>query len=233
MKHLKLWVLRHGQCEGGNILRGQVDVLLSQAGHSQMDNAFSTLPQLPTEIISSPLQRCAIWSNNTALDKQLTMNTNNAFTEMNFGDWDGKTFDELYQNSAEKMDAFWRNPWDKQNSPPNGETLANFELRVLNGLSQLLSQHTHQGTATDTPNSLLLVTHGGVIKVILGHILNAQQSNQLFSQLTLPYAARLEVDVYFPDTPTQPPTEQTEPVSIDSVRQQLQRYQFNVHWPSI
>ncbi|MPW37635.1 histidine phosphatase family protein [Vibrio sp. B1Z05] len=238
MKQLKLWMLRHGQCEGGNILRGQVDVLLTQVGQAQMDKAFSAIPQLPAEIVSSPLQRCALWSNKTAVENKLVMSTLNGFAEMDFGDWDGKTFDELYQHSAKKMDAFWRNPWQIKNSPPNGETLADFELRVLNELSQLLESHANQTTPSeDATASVLMVTHGGVIKVILGHILKAQQNNGLFSQFTLPYAALLEVDIYF-STPKQasntysPSTAATK-TSLEEVQQQLQAYQFCMHWPKL
>ncbi|MGS0730603.1 histidine phosphatase family protein, partial [Shewanella sp. 0m-11] len=43
MQTTKVILLRHGECDGGNILRGQVDVALTELGQLQMKKAFSAL----------------------------------------------------------------------------------------------------------------------------------------------------------------------------------------------
>ncbi|MBR9728491.1 histidine phosphatase family protein [Shewanella intestini] len=202
MKKMKLWLLRHGKCEGGNILRGQVNVPLADEGIEQMNRGFNKIGGLPGVIVSSSLQRCANWSQTLANKHGLTIKLSQALTEISFGDWDGQTFDQLYADFPEQMDAYWHAPWDKKNTAANGEHLVDFQQRVLCELASQLDDFCQSSAMADnqhwasTDASMLIVTHGGVIKAILAHILNSGQSAGLFSQFSLPYGALLGVDVY-------------------------------------
>ncbi|WP_301107279.1 histidine phosphatase family protein [Sporosarcina sp.] len=70
--------------------------------------------------------------------------------ECHFGDFEGKTFEELKGNVD--YTKWLENPW--QQSPKNGETLGQVKSRALEAFCEL-------------PNEAVVVTHGGVIRLLL------------------------------------------------------------------
>ncbi|MBL4912613.1 alpha-ribazole phosphatase family protein [Shewanella schlegeliana] len=204
MQTTKVILLRHGECEGGNILRGQIDVALTEQGKKQMQTALSPLfsnefsnefsgtlsdesPDdcLPDIVMSSPLIRCAKVAQQFAEKHQLGFVIEDRFKELNFGDWDGKTFDTLYQCYAAELDAYWANPW--KIPPPNGESMQAFEYRIGDAWQSMLEAHQGQ--------CVLLVTHGGVIRHLIAKALGVSQAGGFYTSLKLPYAAKVEIDV--------------------------------------
>lgn len=78
--------------------------------------------------------------------------------EMNFGDWEGKTYEQL------KDDVMYQN-WMEDPfkvSPPNGESFSAFTLRVEKGLKDITKRIIENRIPTTA-----LVTHGGVIRYLL------------------------------------------------------------------
>ena len=193
MQTTRVILLRHGQCEGGNILRGQVDVNLSKQGKLQMQNAFSALflaaesapKAAPIVVISSPLLRCAEPAKTFATSHQLPLWIDDRFKELNFGDWDGQTFDALYQTDAKTLDSYWANPW--LTAPPNGESMQDFEARIEQAWQSMLEQH--QG------KQIVLVTHGGVMRYLMSKALGVANCAGFYTALKLPYAAKVQIDV--------------------------------------
>ncbi|WP_285163211.1 histidine phosphatase family protein [Shewanella goraebulensis] len=233
MKQAKLILLRHGQCEGGDILRGKTDVTLSPLGWANMETALKNLDlvrQAPSlSIYSSPLLRCRQFAEETVADinqsglfalnlsEQVAKSTTvppleiklmPEFQEIDFGDWDGQTFDALYQNDPKALDLYWDNPWG--NTPPKGEPMTEFEARVTSGLTEvtqqlesklLLNQKQQESIKLSQENiaTALIVTHGGVIRHIIGHILGLERCKGLYAQLAIDYAASVVIDVYWPE----------------------------------
>ncbi|WP_042463895.1 histidine phosphatase family protein [Neobacillus dielmonensis] len=78
--------------------------------------------------------------------------------EMNFGDWEGKTYEELKE--AESYRRWLSNPFHK--GPPNGESFGQFTARVNVGWNRIVTEVMDQNL-----QSCALVTHGGVIKYLL------------------------------------------------------------------
>lgn len=78
--------------------------------------------------------------------------------EIHFGDWEGKTYEQLkYEDSYKK----WLSRPFKE-SPPNGESFDDFTCRVKNAwekISRNVIEHQTQSAA--------VVTHGGVIRYLL------------------------------------------------------------------
>ncbi len=81
--------------------------------------------------------------------------------EIHFGDWEGRSPAELAEIDTELLARFWRNP--VKFPPPNAECLVDFEKRVLSAWQDISVRYTNQ--------NILLITHGGVIRMILCHIL--------------------------------------------------------------
>jgi alpha-ribazole phosphatase len=180
MKEITIDLIRHGDVAGGTKLLGKTDELLSTLGWQQMQTAIENKPQSWNKIISSPLLRCSAFAEQLADKLSLPFEVNEQFKEMDFGRWDGQLFADLYSgNDNEQLMQLMQDP----NSviPPDGEAYANFELRVITAWNALLIS-LHQNEI----EHCLLVAHGGVIRMIMSHVLGFPSTN-LF-RVEVPYA---------------------------------------------
>ncbi len=159
----KVWiidVLRHGETTLSHTLRGHLDDELTQTGWQQMQTSIEQMQPYPWQVIfTSPLQRCAAFAHTFAINTHLICYEDANFKEMYFGDWEGVTTEQIYQQSPELLTNFWQQP--TQYTAPNGESLLDFQSRIQQGLflvieKMQIQQHEHA----------LLVTHGGVIKLL-------------------------------------------------------------------
>ena len=173
-------LLRHGETVGGNRYRGSRDDALTAEGWEQMRRALGD-DRPWTCIVSSPLIRCRAFAEGLAQRHSLSIEIETRLREIHFGDWEGKTAEELLATDRERITRFWEDP--ESHPPPGGEALTMFRNRVLEAWRQL--------SARDTSDHLLVVTHGGPIRVILGHILGLSRAEIL--QLEVPHAYRRQL----------------------------------------
>lgn len=169
-------LLRHGEPEGGGRFRGALtDDPLTALGWQQMQASVGTQASWQA-IISSPMRRCAEFARHLASTHQLPLQLEHELREMHFGDWEGLSADYLHQHQSEALANFWRDP--QQYTPPGAEPMSAFQQRVLAGLFHQLDQHQ--------ADHLLLVAHGGSLRMILCHLLAMPLSAS--ARLELPYA---------------------------------------------
>lgn len=154
-------LLRHGEPVGGGHYRGQVDDALSEKGWEQMWNAVGTTPEWQ-QIVSSPLLRCSAFAASLAESLVLPVQLEPRFMEVGFGDWEGKTRDELDRLDPGQIARFYQNP--VKNRPPGAEPLDEFTDRVQAAFNEMLDRFTGQ--------SVLVVAHAGVIRAILAYTLD-------------------------------------------------------------
>lgn len=179
-------LLRHGAIAGDPGLYGQTDVPVSECGWQQMLQSVNVDLQYQ-QVISSPLQRCHRFAKDYSHRHSLQLSTEPLLQEMNFGEWDGRPFDQLQDRWAE-LEAFWQQP--AQITPPGGESLVSFKERVNQGWEQLLQQC--KGTQT------LVVTHAGVIRMILGQLLCVDwQSADFYQQLRIDYGSITRIQILY------------------------------------
>lgn len=153
---LRLDLLRHGETERGGGFRGSLDDALTDTGWAQMRQAVSGLADWDA-LVSSPLQRCARFADELALTHGLPLQLEPGLQELHFGAWEGRSAAELMVDSERELGLFWNDPYTF--TPPEGEPLVRFEARVLAALARLQAQHACK--------HLLLVTHGGVMRLLL------------------------------------------------------------------
>lgn len=180
-------LLRHGQVNGEAALYGHTDVSLSDIGRINLHAALAKIHgKLPVDaIVSSPLSRCSEISSAFAEKLAISYSQNEQFKEMHFGEWDGVSFDKLGHVWPD-LEAFFNSP--HAINPPAGETLNQFAQRIVNAWEHLLENNQHQ--------HLVLVCHGGVIRVIIAHLLSIDWGNaNLFKQLQIDYASHSRVEV--------------------------------------
>lgn len=158
---LRVGLLRHGEVEGGNRFRGRTDDPLTATGLAQMHAAIADSENWE-HIVSSPLLRCAAFADDFARQYSLPLTFDARLKEMHFGAWEGRTAAELMTTNADALTRFWNDPL--HNTPPGGEPLAQFQTRVLDAWNDIIMEYPAQ--------RVLIVTHGGVIRVLLCHVRN-------------------------------------------------------------
>lgn len=156
--HLDL--LRHGETAGGARYRGTTDDPLNAAGWKQMWVAVNDNARWDG-IVTSPLTRCAEFARVVARQHSIPLTLDERLAEMHFGAWEGRSAAELRSADLDALARFWDDP--ATHAPPDAEPLARFATRVLTALHSIVRDHPGR--------RVLLVTHGGVIRVILCHVL--------------------------------------------------------------
>ncbi len=182
---LNVTLLRHGLPEGENCLRGSTDFPITDVGLRQMESAVQVDASSFQHIISSPLHRCLHFADRLAQRNKANLCVTKSWMEMNFGDWDGRPVDWLWQNDA-GFRQFQENPWQAQ--VPGGEQTREFDQRVSEAWAELVSETENDG--------VLVVTHAGVMKQLLRQIWRMPEDCTYLSAIALPYAARIDISVY-------------------------------------
>ncbi len=113
-------------------------------------------------IISSPLYRCLDFARWLSNRRKLPISVIPEISEINFGDWEGKTAEQIEQYSPGALSLFYDNP---DRSPPGkGESISDFSKRVYEGWQRLIVENAGK--------KLLVITHAGVIRMIFSYILD-------------------------------------------------------------
>lgn len=154
-------LLRHGEPDGGQKFRGSVDDPLSVRGWEQMRAAAGDYQEWRA-IISSPLIRCAAFAGELAERLEIPLRIIPAFREIGFGIWEGRSVAEVHEADPGALGQFWRDPL--AHPIPGGEPLADFDRRIHQAWTALLEEYRGQ--------HVLLVTHGGVIRIVLRQLLD-------------------------------------------------------------
>lgn len=181
-------LLRHGAVVSGERFRGVADARLSARGFAQMHAAAARSGRgvgrhspLYDALFSSPARRCAEPARELAARHGLPLELMPELSERRFGAWENRLAGEL--PSAE-LKRFWDDPAGF--TPPGAEPFEALRERVLRGWDRIL------GHRTDFP---LVVTHGGVIRVILGQILDLSAAAMMRIEVPPACRTRLRVPV--------------------------------------
>jgi len=173
--------MRHGEVDNKAVFRGHTDDPLNEYGYRQMAD---TLADYCTDIVvSSPLCRCADFTKKWCDEKNHPMIVSDDFKEINFGDWDGKSIEQIELHDKSALHKFWNDPVN--NTPPDAESLDEFKRRIIKGWKRLITQYKDK--------NILIVTHGGVIKMIIAHILSVPMDKLLSIEVALASITRIRV----------------------------------------
>jgi alpha-ribazole phosphatase len=146
-------VVRHGQTQRAGFF-GSSEVALTDLGRQQLWEAAGD--RRWEVIFTSPRRRCAEFAEALADRLGIRSCTDARLAEMHFGDWEGRTAEELMASDAEALTRFWQNP--VQHPPPGAESLGQLRARVFSFWSELATYDL------DLP---LVLTHGGPIRILL------------------------------------------------------------------
>lgn len=181
-------LLRHGEPEGGSKYRGQSDDPLSPRGWQQMRDAVGSVKHWDV-VVSSPLARCLAFAQVLADEHDLPLHVDERLKEVCFGVWEGRTKKEVEASAPGTVARFYRDPVG--NRPEGAEPLTAFRDRVMAGWEALLERHAGA--------RVLLVTHAGVIRMVVGGVLGAPLARAY--RIQVPYAGVTRVLVREGDWP--------------------------------
>jgi len=177
-------LLRHGNIVSKNLLCARRNEPLSKQGLKAMWDATENGHW--DVIISSPAQRCLSFAEALADKTNTPLMIKEGFGELDFGDWMGENLTHLMTKHPKEFHPLWQNP--EEFSAPGGESMIDFIERIKTNWNKLLADYSGQ--------SILVITHAGVIRAILGHTLQINALSTL--RFTIDYA-RLSRLHYYPD----------------------------------
>ena len=179
-----LTVLRHGEVIGPwNVLRGKRDVALSATGLQQMQQVIAAINTFPfSRIVSSPLARCRVFAESIAQTSSIPLRLHAGFEEIDFGDWDGLTSAEAQAFTPDLFTRFQANP--EGLAPPQGEAFNDFHQRVFDAFDDI---------TRDASGHTLLITHGGVMRIILSAVLGLTWHDAF--QIAIPAASSFQLSL--------------------------------------
>lgn len=171
-------LLRHGETSGGAVYRGVGDDPLTPAGRAQMSAALADGGGWDA-VVTSPLRRCAEFARAVAEQHDIPLTIDARLREMDFGAWEGRSAEQIMRDDPQCLTRFWQDPW--RHPPPGAESLVRVRARVLEVWGELVARG----------QSLLVISHGGPLRVILCQLLGHPTARML--ELPVPHAARCRV----------------------------------------
>lgn len=169
-----LYLVRHGKTVGSEVktYKGSIDIPMSEAGIEQIKMTAGFISNYDkasrlSAVYCSPLSRAVKSAEIIAEAYGLTPLISPDLMERHFGIWEGMSYTEIKEKYPEEFEAWANNPLVY--SPTNGESTLEVRDRIIPALENIISRHNGE--------SIAIVAHGGVNRIILCHILGIPLEN--------------------------------------------------------
>jgi broad specificity phosphatase PhoE len=183
---MKLVLVRHGETEWNKLgkFQGHFDIGMNARGKSQArETAQAVAEWRHTRVYSSPLSRTMEMAQEISQRSGSPVVPVPGFKELNLGDLEGITGEEMRTGWPEVYAAWREDPAPV--SMPNGESLVQLQDRAWNSLSGLLEAHAQD-------ESLVVVSHNFTIRAIIAKVLDMPLSS--FHRMSLSLSSICTVD---------------------------------------
>ncbi|NRA99342.1 MAG: histidine phosphatase family protein [Rhodobacteraceae bacterium] len=148
MKETRIWWVRHGPTHAKTI-NGWGDIPADLSDHAAIETLAKALPKDAT-VVSSDLLR-ARQTADAIMGNRARRAHEPGLRELNFGDWEGQTADQVASRDPDLSRRFWTG--EDHLAPPNGESWHDLGQRVDQVERGLL----------DIGGNFIVVAHMGVI----------------------------------------------------------------------
>lgn len=169
-EYTRVWLIRHGEpdAESRGRCYGRLNVGLSAEGQTQLHDVAKRLQEEPiSAIYVSPRKRTIESGEILAQVHSCPVSIEDRLCEIDFGDFEGKTYDEIARTHAELYRQWMERPTEVQF--PNGESFRQTQARVLEAARELYARHRGQ--------TIAIVSHGGVNRILLASALEIPDAN--------------------------------------------------------
>lgn len=166
----RVYLMRHGETANAHqiCMNGHFDVALSDTGMEQSRQLAQALQNQPLRAVySSDLQRTYQGARLIAEPHGLEPVTYPELRELSFGEWEGKSIEELSELFPGEMNK--RLKQTELFRADGGETFQELHDRVIPKFMEITSRHPNDAIA--------LVCHGGINRTIIAHLLGIPIAN--------------------------------------------------------
>ncbi len=208
----EIYLVRHGQSVANleNRMAGTYDTELTELGREQAKITANALKDIEaSEIYSSDLKRARNTAEESAVLHKLPVNVCKELREIDMGEWEGLTFDDINRDYGEAYTITWKKNFGFFTSPA-GESVDEVFERVNKKLLEIAKKNLGK--------KVFVFAHGAVIRIFFGKIMGLSQE-QLAS---LPWATNASYSIAVYDGENFKPKE----YSVDSFMTEEQRSYF-------
>ena len=160
----RIYLIRHGETLWNHAQRyqGHTDIALSDRGFKQAEALARRLKnERFAAFFSSDLRRAVDTAEVIARPHGGKVVALSALRELNFGEWEGLTRDEIKTRFPEVSQQWWTTPYTTL--LPGGETLSDVASRATCAIQEIGESY---------PDSqVVVVSHGGTIRASIGYFL--------------------------------------------------------------
>jgi len=164
----RLVLVRHATAEGDGRFQGQIDAQLSPEGRRQLPALSRKLRAYKIAVVyASDLRRARTTAAFAARRLGVRLEIRPGLREIHFGRWQGLSWEQVLEQFPR-----WARLWAKQfpdGRVPGGERFSQFKRRIRRELRAIAAANQDQ--------SVLVVTHAGVIRVALASALGMPDKN--------------------------------------------------------
>lgn len=141
-------------------MQGREDSPLTSVGIEQAKTLAQRLEHIYFhEIYSSESKRACDTASYILQNRKIKLKRTNELLEMSFGEWEGRTLQDIQFHYPEEYHLFWKNPDRYEAKESKGETFTEVQERVIPFVQILVEKHVGE--------TILLVTHTCVIKTLI------------------------------------------------------------------
>ncbi|WP_461206793.1 histidine phosphatase family protein [Clostridium sp. DL1XJH146] len=163
---MKLFLIRHGQTDWNvkGRIQGSYDSELNATGILQAKDLGEKILELDykfAKIYSSPGRRAAKTAEILSGITKVEYLSIDGLREVNFGDWEGLTWNEVKEKHPEEFGVWYNNR--RYTKIPNGETYQEMLERVLIEINKIIGENSED---------VAIVTHSAVIMGLQCYITN-------------------------------------------------------------
>lgn len=164
---LNIYITRHGETKWNreNRLQGWKDSPLTKKGSEHAILLGKRLADIPFQTIyTSPSGRAVQTAKLIRLERDIPIVQEEGLKELNFGEWEGKTREEIGQINGKEYENFWTSPHKYDHRSHRGESLQDFQERIRLALMNIISDYVD--------GNILIVSHAVAIRAMLAFCLN-------------------------------------------------------------
>jgi len=157
---MRLILCRHAEPEAaarGRVL-GRLDIGLSTVGEKQAELLAAALAaERPAALYVSPIRRAVETAERIGAALDLEPRVDPRLRELDFGDADGLTYEEVQERWPDVFETWMRAP--TQVRFPGGESFAGLKRRAVAAVAEIVAAHDDE--------TAVVVAHAGVIRAVL------------------------------------------------------------------
>lgn len=163
---MKIYLIRHGQTDWNleGKIQGRHDVSLNKTGLKQAELLAMGMDKRPVvQIFSSRQKRALETAQAVGRRQHVAVTVIDGLEEVEFGEWEGKTWDEISREYPEEFKVWCTEP--AEIVPPGGESRPQIYRRIGNALNEILRR---------SRGDIAIVSHGAALAYMVSLMLEKE-----------------------------------------------------------